>query len=1174
MLYSTATAQLTSPENKAKPYVPTWEVYEFMKYGTIGASLYTGTVNYSIPIYSYKDEDFDYGISIDYATNGFRVNHSSGSLGHGWSLSSPGMITREIHGLADECVRTIIAPGGNGCQLYGYEKTPVGNFIGELLVDGNNQGYTAVTDGKGAYYDAQPDIYRFNFCGYSGSFRLLPYRINESQYVFFDCSSNSQSLKIKNFTDKSTIVILDGKGYKYTFSVGEYTKEKLSDAVGAIPVKIYRQWNLQKITAPNGRMIEFQYLPILDNDGLDKSNHNISYTPSLSYEHVYYKGVSNSYGSKSITVSANDVYSTQLTGIIFPDKTRLYIDYIDGVTEKRYISPNGNVSETFGNNKKINVINIYSPENKLFKKASFSYNILGGQNAMDNRLTFLESVSISGQGKFSFEYNSMTAYPLLGTIKSDHWGYYNGESGGFDVNDFFSNVYYDDKYNENYYSPSKKNPNYEASLSGTLCKIIYPTGGYSTIGYEQHDCSQKVIRNSNTNFLPKFETLLSNEKVGGVRIKQVVNYLSDGAPEDTLRYEYNSTDDKNLSSGILINVPRYGIKYRTDGKIVDRYNLSNSIYDFGKTHIEYSHVREYKSSSGYTDYYYNSYNNYPDEYQLQEDEDKDHRLYMFNFISDGSDNKRVTFMNPSYLVTNILTPIPSAQIKRGLLSKVKKYKTDGTLIKKTTYNYDFPLVKMDTVLTLAGEMAHDVFYPRYNIELYSVDESVYVNNKYVSDKKISTFNSLGQEVETKQITADGNLIVDTYQYSGDKSYTGGIYKEMRLANNVNSLILHEKKILIDGQEFAINKDRYNYYSPNSTQLFKVSSIETWSPNSGWTTKETYDYDDIGRVKQQTDSCGIYSSYLWGYNGRYPLAIVDNLPSGALEKSLTARGVLISDLSNGIISDETFGKLSAICSLQPQSLFNILKFKSNYGLTKLISPNTTNTVYNYDGYGRLKSITDSKDQVLQQGFYKLMSILPISATISCPDTYVDENINATVYAKGGSNTYDYTFKIYNSQSSNLVYNENNSNGVLNISPYEKGMAIGKYRISCEAYDIISEEKVLLNKDFIIKPVRLRFSDIVDTDTGVIHATIYTDTQTEVTFSLELVSTEPCTITIAGVSHSFTMEKEATFKIPLSVGNNQVSIVYPRTAAVFDATLCMVEATNGHELDNPAYIYISY
>lgn len=100
LLYNIASAQLTSPENNSEPYIPNWETYEFMKYGTVGASLYTGTVNYSVPIYIYEDNDFNYNVTVDYATNGFRVNHKSGALGHGWSLCSPGIVTREIRGLA------------------------------------------------------------------------------------------------------------------------------------------------------------------------------------------------------------------------------------------------------------------------------------------------------------------------------------------------------------------------------------------------------------------------------------------------------------------------------------------------------------------------------------------------------------------------------------------------------------------------------------------------------------------------------------------------------------------------------------------------------------------------------------------------------------------------------------------------------------------------------------------------------------------------------------------------------------------------------------------------------------------------------------------------------------------------------------------------------------------
>lgn len=104
-----------------------------------------------------------------------------------------------------------------------------------------------------------------------------------------------------------------------------------------------------------------------------------------------------------------------------------------------------------------------------------------------------------------------------------------------------------------------------------------------------------------------------NESVGGVRVRQVTTFLPDGSPSDTVNYGYLSERDTSLSSGILINTPRYGIKYTTDNlKAVERFNLCNSMYDFTQTHIEYSHVREYRSAAGYTDYFYSTYDDHPD----------------------------------------------------------------------------------------------------------------------------------------------------------------------------------------------------------------------------------------------------------------------------------------------------------------------------------------------------------------------------------------------------------------------------------------------------------------------------------------------------------------------------------------------------------------------------------
>lgn len=1182
IFHNIAIAQLTSPENNEKPYIPSWDTYEFMKYGDVGASLYTGTVNYSIPIYEYGDGDFQYIISVSYATNGFRVNHPSGLLGHGWALDFPGMITREIHGLADESAKTVIAEDGNGCQLFGYDKTPIGNLKGCVLVNGNGgQAYTAMVDGKGNFYDAQPDIYRFNFCGYNGSFRKIPSEAGHS-FLLFDCDSKSQSLKIESFT-YNEIILIDGLGYKYAFSVGEYTKETYSEAVNPLYENRIRQWNLNRITASNGRTIEFEYRPIADNGGLDKSEHNVSYMPTSTYAFSYYAGIDEGYGSKSIGIYESDNYSTRLVGIKFADGTHARIEYSDGIKELRYTYPNGETREALGENKKIESILIYSSDGKPFRKATFSYLTVGGNSSNENNLTFLKSIDISGQGCFCFEYNPMASYPPLGTVKRDHWGYYNGESGGFATENFLSNLIYDNDYNEIYTSNFKRSPDFQSALSGTLSKIVYPTGGFSTITYEQHDCSHKVTRTNSTLFLPQLMSLAKNENVGGVRVKQVSTFLSDGTSVDTVRYEYFADESKGLSSGILINAPRYGIKYVTDNnKAVERFNLFNSIFDFTHTHIEYSHVREYKSSAGYADYYYSTYQDYPDEYQLQEEEDKDNRKQLFGYYSNGTNYGKISFCNPSHLVTNLLTPFASVQTKRGLITAIKRYNSDGCQVSETKYNYQFPLVKTDTILTLAGEIARDVFYPRHNIELSSVEENILFDNTVISTKRTSVYNSYGMETKTECTESNGNITIDTYRYIGDETNTDDIIGKMKNAHCVNNIILHEKKVKVDGEECLIGKTRYSYYCPDdkNSRLFKVANFENWTPSRGWSIGESYGHDKLGRVIEKVDTNGVPTSYLWGYKGRYRLAIARNVSIAQLEQSLASQGLTSYVLANTTDYDnQVFDKLSIVANKFHNSLVEIFKFKPNIGLIEHASPNSLRTYYNYDGYCRMVSVSDQRLNTMEQIAYDLVSIKPLSAELTCGESYVDEPLNIKVTADGGTHSYRFMFKFYKAKAESPVYEIESANCLLDIIPKGKELTSGNYRVQCEVADGISGEKVLLDKDICIKPAKLCFSDISQQftkvgDNEIYTAKIYTDTPTSVTFGLDLVSSAVCTVSIAEKPITTKREKESEFVVQLQQGNNNVTFSIPSSTSLFEADLWIKEATDGHEIGNPSSMTVIY
>lgn len=1200
VMYELAFAQLTSPEKGDNPYIPTWETYEFMKYGVVGASLYTGTVNYSVPIYTYEDDDFKYSITVDYATNGFRVNHKSGPLGHGWSLNSPGIITREIRGLADDGykdITTLIAASKGIVELKGYNLLPKENLIATTLFNfSNNKVYPAMlwVDGnKQNYYDAQPDIYRFNFCGYSGSFRVIPPLSDKSSFLFFDCTSKSQSLKIEKFGYDS-IIMTDGDGYKYTFIVGEFTREAFTDEADIQLKNVVRQWKLKKITAPNGKMLEFFYSSFPVNlEILDKSNNDISYTTYFDYDFMYINDyfLGNTQNMEK-EIFTNNVFSSRLERIKLPDGTQATIRYEDGIAELRYTKINGQTSEAFGCNKRIKSIDLHSPDNSLIKRALFDYNIVEGKTHAKNRITFLKSIDVSGQGTFTFEYNPMLECPPLGTINSDHWGYYNGSNGGFATDDIFSNLVFDDNYNESYSPLFNRKPDFRASLSGTLCKITYPTGGYSTISYEQHDCSNKVIRTSNTGFIPELSPITTNEPVGGVRLKQVITYSSKEIPVDTVNYEYKSKE--GISTGILLGTPRYGIDYIAKVsmanandpvriKSVMRLNLLNSIYDYSHTHIEYSHVRERKSSEGSTDYYFKTYKDCPDRYTDETDKDLNYCVPVMTIFSYGGGPGTMAFYNPSPLVSNLLTPVASAQTKRGLISSIEKYDQKGALVVKASYEYNYPLVNTDIILTVTGEETRGVFYPRYNIELVSKEETVAYGNTSVSSKKMSKFNKFGAEVWSEYIASDGKHMVDEYHYSGDSKTKEGVIGQMQKANNVNSLLLHERKAVADGKEFVVRKTRYNYYMPNTekTSLFKVKNVETWTPEKGWMQKESFLHNDYGRIKQQTDSNGVATSYLWGYKGRYPLMVAKNASRSTLEKVLSSKGIDIKTL--GIAnnySQNTFESLIVSANKLPASMVEVYKFKPNFGMTEYVMPNSLRTYYNYDGYARLVSIADSKRHIVEDKDYNLVSILPLSASILSYDIYANDTANYKVSASGGSKSYKYSFKILDKQE-NPVYELQNNTGEIEFNPLNIGISSNaRYFIQCEVEDEITGDIKSLRESIMVKPAKLFFSEIKDfkshPESGDLRHTakIYTDKPTDVTFGLDLVSTKTCTISVTGKTKEFIREKDAEFVAHLEAGNNDISISFPASVEIIDASLWIKSATGGHEIGEPNLLYITY
>lgn len=288
------------------------EASALKEYVDIPVSEYTGTAGVNIPLYTLQTKEVSVPISIGYHTAGNKVTEEASWVGLGWSLSAGGLITREIKDKDDFGFQHRT----NGTYHEGYYSN-FGNQIGSLPgqpVDQNlftliplspidplningqgslftvyaSQVYTDATyvGNDGAAYlpsntlcpydeiDAEPDLYSFNFMGYSGKFVL------NDEGVFTPLSDHGMKIV---YTDPGWKIITQD-GTAFFFGLTDQSRQKTysesfnfikNDPNSAsvrytvcpscssnntnITFDHISSWFLEKIETVNGRNILFDY---------------------------------------------------------------------------------------------------------------------------------------------------------------------------------------------------------------------------------------------------------------------------------------------------------------------------------------------------------------------------------------------------------------------------------------------------------------------------------------------------------------------------------------------------------------------------------------------------------------------------------------------------------------------------------------------------------------------------------------------------------------------------------------------------------------------------------------------------------------------------------------------------------------------------------------------------
>nr|WP_315029416.1 hypothetical protein [uncultured Chryseobacterium sp.] len=1000
-IFFTLTTPLHFGQNNI-PVIKSPQTYTIEKFGNIPVSMNTGSVAYDVNLFSYNDvyNGSKYDIGLRYYGTGFVPLKKSNYVGLDWSLDIGGSISREVRGLPDD----FFSDSPKTLGLYGYlEGVKTSNKTNNDIY---TQNYNLFPSGNGGIgiktgtyaFEIEPDKFSFNFMGNSGYFfignDMKPIIISDNKNLKIDVSelSSKQPLNSqltngsKCITKPTTVIITDEKGIKYYFG-GNY--ENLEISYNLLPQTVENRftittWNLYKIEYPNSNILEIKYrtasiniadrnfcidrddiinmrepqLLMFDRNMIFKQEiaaTNGSYSTSsgnLLFDGTIYWGNNNSYSSNA-TTSYSATKKSLPSSIILNGKTLVIFDFERFDQYLGYTIPslklkNITFYDTSGTNiiKEVN-LNYYRYKNYFF---------------LDKVKMFKTGpLSTDYFQEYSFDYYSKNALPDENTGLIDYWGYFNNKPRMNMIPDFTINKSTGD------YMITDNTREADPSLCslGLLKNIIYPTKGKSEFIYESHNYSEKIDRNSTSQF--KNVLIQSEGIVGGGRISKIINYENDGSQIGTKEYKYISNYHPSginvKSSGILSNFYRNVIYGRTQTP----YSTSEELNAYSDNLIEtamnsfpvqYSEVTEIENNKGYTKYYFTDYKIYPDSPD-------------YKSVDNNINNVDVNYYPAN--MGNINLPYRSNNYKRGKLYKQEIYDQNFIKLKSSTTDFiDISEVLPNNFATYVTDRLRTKFFLKQYGGSFSPNKTIsddVFNNALITSRSEYFYQSANglNLSKTKDTYNDGIISETTYQYAHDKGNQKLINANMIGIPLETTTVKRQNANDVNGR--TISKTETKYDDP--TTLFPTSVLSYNLQNTGASSIEiTYDkYDSKGNLQQYTTKEGTPVSIIWGYNQTKPIAKIEGIAYSWLLQNYPNDITNIINASNTDESEAVNNDESAFLSVLQtlRTKLGIDRFKplvSTYtydpliGVRSITPPSGIKQIYLYDSANRLKEIREN------------------------------------------------------------------------------------------------------------------------------------------------------------------------------------------------------------------------
>lgn len=978
-------------------------------YGDIPVSLYTGIPQIKIPLYEIKTDYVNLDINLTYHSSGFKADNHPSWVGLGWNLNAGGVISRTVKYIPDE---NNSLSGRIDCAN---PSVGIGFYYSHNVLN-KNDWYTKKDPldidpefkAQNFYVDREPDIFSFNFLGYSGRFYL-----NHLKEWVVQCDVplkvefDPLDIKLDAFCNTphfSKFTLIDDKGVRYVFggdNAIEYVSSMLPCSFLYRDSWLAQSWYLKEIIPPIGENITYTY-----ERGPFQSNFSCVMPEQIISGNTAHSSILSNVSATIISpvyLVSIDIPSKKITLLFSTSKSNELTYFNNTYVNLFHFQNNGSIPTGFLDFHPTSGIPYFDRNAQDKAKAEYpnyrTYNTrfiwlkLDEIKAVYNNSSEpiqkvllhyieqpylrlkLDTVSIqyansADKENYSFEYNHSLPNSLQGEPEylseyGDSWGY--------------SNMKYlwqaSDK------SDNPKTLLLERAKLGILSKITYPTKGSTLFFFENNDYGAVVQKTQfNSTLIPVSDTYSA-----GLRIQRIINIYGNGKYAKK-EYIYKDKNDER-SSGILHAFPYYFTEY-------------GYIFDNSGAHVTYSSVTE-KNEDGtfkYTDFVTEKQN-----IRLGENISgcmDDAPKYVESWVGPQSycerDFERGKILNEYYCNSTgrVYQSTHYSYINIG--REEKNY--IRTVDPQYMYVYYFPYTQH------TGQSAY--YYYCYKNKVSRIKHIVYdiksnINYKnvfplppgqFVMKDETFEYDQLGQIRKETQQTSNGNIysIETEYPYTKNKGITP--YQEM---TNQNMLAYPTKQSYFLGNTY-LKGFKFNYSQLGSHIV--LSSLEKeWADKSTVITNK-YNYNSLGYLCEEMDYTGKVKSYIWDYRGRRLMVVTENATMEEIQAASQDKNIYNISLPKDSIGWRR--EIELIQANLPKVHLHSFGYKYSDLLAFEIKPSGETTHYIYDYNNRLQSVLDHSLKCLQSFTYKHQQSI-ISSGIyynksavatgvkKCPDDYISK-----------------------------------------------------------------------------------------------------------------------------------------------------------------------------------------